>query len=338
MNLAMTSPEFAMPKVFLLIGLLFLAGMVVLFFLARSPGKRWLAALGGAGLIVVFLFLGVFLVRVGSMEQHRTATVQNFPPTNDYLTRQRDEAVGLRPVEPPWPNAPRQPPPVLRAPEGAAKPAPADPSKEWVRNAGGSRRLVETIGPVTIEVELPGASGELVGYSGLEPTEDEALKSARLRLMEKVKALVMLELAKKMEGRFDPELWKSADALATQFIHYLDQPGAEADHFQEPIQLPQSGNIVHRAAVMTRPGERVPQIASQLIQSTQEYRAEVKKARQTWAWTVASALVLGLFIYIIYSFLNAGTKGHLAWPLRLVSITAFLILAAVLLVVRGHLS
>lgn len=338
MNLAMTSPEMAMPKVFVLFGLLLVVGMGVLFALTKSSGRRWLLGLGGGLILLLLLFMSVFLARSATVEQNRAATIQTLQASNDYLTWQRDEAVGLRPLGPTTSIAREQPPPVLSAPEGAVKPGPADPSKEWVRNAGGSHRLVETFGPVTIEVEVPGAGGELVGYSGLEPTEDEALKSARLRLMEKVKALVMLELAKKMEGRFDPELWKSADALATQFLHYLDQPGVEMDQFQQPVQLPQSGNIVHRAAVMTRPGDRIPQIASQLIQSTQAQRAEVRKARQTWAWTAATALVLGLFIYIIYSFINAGTKGHLAWPLRLVSITAFLILSAVLLVVRGHLS
>lgn len=39
---------------------------------------------------------------------------------------------------------------------------------------------------------------------------------------------------------------------------------------------------------------------------------------RTWASTAASALCLALVVFLLYSLLNAGTKGYFAWPLRIV--------------------
>ena len=49
----------------------------------------------------------------------------------------------------------------------------------------------------------------------------------------------------------------------------------------------------------------------------------------------ASALTLALVIFLLYSLLNAGTKGHFAWPLRFLSAGALCVLYLGLVYLKG---
>jgi hypothetical protein len=40
-------------------------------------------------------------------------------------------------------------------------------------------------------------------------------------------------------------------------------------------------------------------------------------------------------VFLLYSFLNAGTKGHFAWPLRIVSIGTLIVLYLGLMFLQG---
>ncbi len=310
---------------FPLIFLLILAALI--FWAVKSPSGRW--ALGIAGGLLVLFVLSYIVLRVRNVNPHpvRIQTV------NDYETWKRNAVIAPQQVLPPAPfGAPRP----LSTPDSSRVELSAGPFKLWVEDHGGSQRLSGTMGQISMDLDVPGPQGEIVGYSGLEPTEEEALKAARASLGEKLKALVKLEIVRTSGDSSDPDLWGKVDLLIARS---LNPQSMEVDSFQEAVRLPQSGNTSHRAAVLARlPETQVPEIASQVTRTAREMKDQAREARRTWAWTIASALVLALFMFIIYSFLNAGTKGHLAWPLRIISITAFALLAAGLLIVRGHLS
>jgi uncharacterized integral membrane protein len=65
--------------------------------------------------------------------------------------------------------------------------------------------------------------------------------------------------------------------------------------------------------------------------------AKMQDERRHSVWTIFSAGALALAIFLVYSFINAGTKGHMAWALRIVSLGAFALLCLGLLVLRGHI-
>jgi hypothetical protein len=111
----------------------------------------------------------------------------------------------------------------------------------------------------------------------------------------------------------------------------------EVDRYQESVELPASRATAHRAAVLVRvPQHWVASAAEQAVEAARAQRSAMREGRRTLGWTIFSALALALVIYFIYSFLNAGTKGHLAWPLRIVSVAAYLLLCLGLLFLRGN--
>jgi hypothetical protein len=179
--------------------------------------------------------------------------------------------------------------------------------KEWVE-AGGSR-----------------TEGEVVGYSGLEATPEEALGKARKSARDKLEALVLKELVQRNRTRVDERVHREVRGSVEKL---LSAPGAEEDRFEEAVRLPQSGETARRAAILLR----APQ--GWLRVSSGEVSSRIESYRKHLGWTVVSALVLALVIYLAYAFLNAGTKGHLAWPLRVISCAAFLLLCLGLFYLR----
>jgi len=216
----------------------------------------------------------------------------------------------------------------------------APPQKGWVLDAGGSQlEIVDYSSPsarLSARVRLPGPSGELVGYSGLEPTRDEALKRARRSVQEQLKALVLYQLAQGGQDVRSGTTSRWAEGVVEKL---LKTDGVEVDRFEEEVRLPQSGATVHRAALLVRvredwSREAVKSLAREMSAARKTARGEETRL----GWTVLSAVLLGLVTYFLYSFLNAGSKGHLAWPLRIISIAAYLLLCLGLFFIRGHFS
>jgi hypothetical protein len=207
--------------------------------------------------------------------------------------------------------------------------------KRWVLEAGGSRQMQSLEGGL-FKVKLPGPGGELVGYSGLEPTPEEALQAARLALARQVEWLVRLELERKGRSAFSPEVEAEVQRTVEQ---YVAQPHLEADRHLSEVKLPTSGATAHRAAVLLklpREGE-ASVLAEEVLLNLRRKLDEERSRRSHLLSTLFSALLLGLVIFLLYSFLNAGSRGHLAWPLRIVSLAAFAALCLGLLYFRGHL-
>ncbi|MGH9362721.1 MAG: hypothetical protein ACRD2T_12475, partial [Thermoanaerobaculia bacterium] len=186
------------------------------------------------------------------------------------------------------------------------------------------------------DAERPGPRGELVGLSKLEPTREEALRGARLAAREKLQRLV--------RGRFEERARRPIDGgAAAPWIdasveRFLADPGARKDLFEESVKLPQSGEVVYRAAVLLElPGRRIDALAEEALKDLEAVQGAERSRLTRLGWTLLSALLLALVTFIVYSFLNAGSKGHLAWTLRIASIAAYLLVCLGLFFLRGHL-
>ncbi len=209
------------------------------------------------------------------------------------------------------------------------------PSKSWVVDGGGSSYQQQSHSGMSFSLRVPSPKGDLPGYSALEATPEEALKGARRSLAAELKALVRAKLVR--TGVADPwgEQWEGI--LQEAAGRLVAQPQAEVDRYEETVELPMSRSQAHRAAVLVRvPGDWIARAAGDVIEAAAISELSREEHRRSLGWTVLSALLLGLVIYFIYSFLNAGSKGHLAWPLRLVSLAAYLLLCLGLLFLRGR--
>ena len=113
---------------------------------------------------------------------------------------------------------------------------------------------------------------------------------------------------------------------------------AVSQEYLDGGRLRQSGEEIHLAALRARLPVKWLETETEKAQTSLRRSAEqARRERFAWGATIFSALVLALAVYLLYSFINAGTKGHLAWPLRIVSMAAFLLLCLGLLLVRNHL-
>jgi hypothetical protein len=306
-------------KFVILLPVLALIGLAI-FWAVKSKTGRWVVGIT-AGLLLL-LFVPLFYVR--------TRAVHYGPPrqirVEDSFQAWRETQV-MRAIRPDWAEDPSG---ALRPNE---KPEEQDQVRrpEWVDTAGNSTLFTGSTGQAVFHIRMPGPNGGMVGYSGLEPTPDAALESARKTLREQLKALVEWELAR--TGRLQASQ-EGPTGLASDWLAKI--PGESETH-KEQVKLRQSGETAYRAAVLARlPTDWAAQQASALLKQTREAEARIGNQRVRGAWTFFSAGILALVIFILYAFLNAGTKGHLAWTLRIVSVAAFLVLCYGLLVIRGH--
>ena len=202
-------------------------------------------------------------------------------------------------------------------------------------NRGGSGKiLTDTSGAFPVMVREPGPNGELVGYSNLEPTKEMALSQARQSMEGLLQALVLRDLSARGFGA-EPDLLE--EATLKEVKTFLARPEAVAERFEEPVRLAKSGHIVYRAAVLVRVSpEWVTQTRRQVQQRIQKTLRARKDEYSHHGWTVIATVLLALATFLVYSFLNAGSKGHMAWTLRLISLTAFILLCFGLFYFRGY--
>jgi hypothetical protein len=271
----------------------------------KSRPARWILGILG---VLGFLLAGVFVLRVSHVER-RGGPARQIRVADDFGA---------------W-NATQ----VLPSNE---------PRKPWVEDAGGSGTLngnQQNDGQmVEVAIRTPGPDGSLVGYSDLETTPEEAVEKAQRSLRDQVQALVEWELVKR--GRFDPTSVQDVEAVR-RAIGSLPAPSSLEVH-QESVKLPESGSVAHRAAVRGQVPMTMVQAVASAVREEIQAAQRVERARKiNWAWTFFSLAALALFVFLIYSFLNAGTKGHMAWPLRAASVVAFAVLCVALLILRGHL-
>ena len=59
------------------------------------------------------------------------------------------------------------------------------------------------------------------------------------------------------------------------------------------------------------------------------------KSGNSWAKRILSFGAVGLFIFLTYLFLDSGTRGHFTWPLRILTIIAFVGICVTIAMVGG---
>jgi hypothetical protein len=212
--------------------------------------------------------------------------------------------------------------------EGEAKP--------WLADAAGSAPWSEERHGLSVRVRRPGARGELVGYSGLHADLDAAVADARRAAVAQLRAHVIWELAKGGGGRLPlrvaPALELAEAAIGDEF------ESLALDRAHEEVKLRSSPLVLHRAAVLVRADRgTVAALAARVSAAAGERHAEKRAERKDLVLTLASAAGLALVVLLLYFFLNAGTKGHFAWPLRILSLGALAVVFLGILYLKGWL-
>jgi hypothetical protein len=209
------------------------------------------------------------------------------------------------------------------------------PEKPWLSDAAGSSHWVATIRGLRISGRRPGPKGAIVAYSGLEPSPEDAVRAARDAALGQIGALAIFEAHGKglPDSTSEGVLLEALGACEAGVLRHLDTMTQETA-LQE--LRGKTGNSYHRAALLVRAD------ASSLEPLVEELRERATAAidsrslrRQELILAVASALGLAFVIFLLYSFLNAGTKGHFAWPLRFVSLAALILLYLGLMYYQG---
>jgi len=294
------------------VGIFLIAFLAVLLGLGgywawRSVAGRWV--MGAVGVLAVLFYM---LIAVRTIEVRNSREVAAIVAENGLEAWRRAEGMGPAEVVAPGP-----------------RPA-------WVDDAGGSGRMAGSNMNARFEIRTPGPDGSLVGYSELRETGEAAIAQAKEALQDQVRALLEWQLSK--EGRLDALYGAGAEAARQALESAAENLAAQAENFAEAKKLPASGQIAHRAAVRARvPLSRVEETARQVLGQVQVLQAHAGARRMDILWTLVSIAGLGIFIVILYTFVNAGTKGHMAWPLRIASVAAFIFLCLGLLALRGHL-
>jgi hypothetical protein len=201
------------------------------------------------------------------------------------------------------------------------------PSCPWFSEAESARKE-STIGDTEFLYWEP-VDNRLHGFSEQEPEREAAYRGARLSAQRKLAVLSLVAL-KREDKRVDVA---SAQPLAHRLAgEYLREDVKHLEKAKRPY------GEVYRAAIMARAGPaEVNGLATAVKQELA--RGWIKRQRSMTSWIIAiGASLVGAFaVFLFYTFANAGTKGYFAWPLRLASLSFFVLLCAGLFYLRSRL-
>ncbi|MBN1417246.1 MAG: hypothetical protein JXP34_00630 [Planctomycetes bacterium] len=315
----------------------------------RSSGTPVvLIVLGVLAAIGIFLIAAVFMImpaRVVPLRETRVASPtvavrridsRSAPPLPD-------ETSGVNVEEVPAEQAIVVSPPrsIVDVPDYLAKwkegdaIAPPEGAKPWIEDAAGAERWSGAVGDLRVTCRRPGPSGELVGYSSFEPSPEEARAQAIDRAGEDLDALAAAEL-KRQDPAQDIE---AAMPLIREVVRNESERWAQgSEYYEQTVRRPYG--TVYRAAVRIRAtaDEVIRPIVERVRAEIRSGWIEARARRKEIFWTGISIAALVVSIFLLYSFANAGTKGHFAWPLRLVSALAFGGLCLGILYLRGWIA
>lgn len=213
--------------------------------------------------------------------------------------------------------------------------APERERPKWVETGAGSVGWSADAFGIQARGRIPGPEGLLAGYSpDLYENESEALKEASRSAARHFVAIaaatgsgLLYESSDRQSGgpKAIPksvvvEAARAFEAEALDFVARKTQ-----DRFVEEIAKPYG--VLFRAAVLvSAKPEDVRGLGARfrdLVLEKQEARTD---ARRQVLLAAAAALGMAVVVFLLYSFVNAGTKGYFAWPLRVLSIGTLLIL------------
>lgn len=216
--------------------------------------------------------------------------------------------------------------------------APREPAKPWVLDAAGSQSRTTRLLGWTIHGRWPGPAGSVVGYSGFdEPDSESALHTARHSARHHLKAMLLLEVRDFLETLKTPRAREVLRSALGNFEPMLSDYVLKNEQDRLVQQRDSSvGRRFYRAAVLVDASQgKLEPFAREFRNRIQETLEQDTTRRHELLLTVASALGLALVVFLLYSFLNAGTKGHFAWPLRIVSIGTLIVLYLGLMFLQG---
>ena len=202
----------------------------------------------------------------------------------------------------------------------------------WADDGDGSRRLHTSLPDALFVYWEPGPTGSLVGYSSVSASREEALNDALETVRKKVGTLALLRLKYN-----DPSLdIEAALPLAIELSRTESRFNAGDEHVQ--VADRDYGPIFRAAVRVEAPDEAIGDLAIHVRKEVERgWIAQQQKLGEV-LWTGASVLALAFAIFLLYTFMNAGTKGHFAVPLRILSAAMFFLLCAVVFYVRAQLS
>lgn len=284
---------------------LIVATIIALIIMRRRINfKRILAGLFLAFCVVA---LGILAVRSysfsgASRSSHRSLTAPTIVHVNDdFETWQRDSAIapGMDDV-PAWVT------------EGASEPYP-------IRGTGFS-----------LQARYP-TGRTLVGYSSFnadpETARAEALASAAEQL-----AIVVFGDEERPTGGLTTNAALRHRLTPLEILQACKQrtEGALRDtgtlkEFTQSVQR-EYGKLHRVALLVDARNSTLDRYRGDVRQTLRRVIGEKKLANKDLFYTTVAALGLALVVLILYVFLNAGTKGHFAWPLRFASLGALAVL------------
>jgi hypothetical protein len=208
--------------------------------------------------------------------------------------------------------------------------------KAWVIDAAGSQPWCASSRDIEIRGRRPGPGGEIVGYSRkLEPEEEAARESARRSALEQLKALLLFEIKDLRGNGRRVSLVSAVPLVEEQVARQLNS--LVLDRFDQRVDRPY-GSLFRSALLVKADGKSLRFLRNEMAKALRDQDLERTDRRRASMSTAASALGLALIIFLLYSFLNASTKGHFAWPLRCLSLGALVVLYLGLIYLNGWFS
>ncbi|MGQ9590141.1 MAG: hypothetical protein ACUVYA_07590 [Planctomycetota bacterium] len=323
--------HFDIPLALVYAGLLLTAGIFAAVRLRRRGGGETRPQPASGSRAPVALIIALFVIPLALLALFLAAAVF-------FIAPQRD-VVGPAPSLT-WDTAPPS-----AVPETAIVPprdferwleadaiAPPRERPAWVENAGGSIAVSETAFGLEVRGRRPGPDGLLAGYSDLCQETEEALEAARRSAAEHVAAFVVAtarRLPADPSGRaLLPErrlpkklVLESLAAFRPEILEFV--AAWTKDRFVEEIAKPY-GTLRRAAILVSVDSKEVLQLAARFGDVLLRRGWDRSESRREVLIAVAAALGMAVAVFLLYSFLNAGTKGYFAWPLRIVSIGTLL--------------
>jgi hypothetical protein len=202
----------------------------------------------------------------------------------------------------------------------------------WVADAAGSIPCELELDGQKVSCRKPGPGGELVGYSPqLEATLEKSIAAARRSAARLVLDLVL------WTARQEAELRRADGAVVRAYATSLvdaELPALEAGRFSQEVERPYG--TLHRTALLVRADAKaIGDLVGKLERAERDGRLAAFARRRQLFWAAAAAVVLALTAFLLYTLLNAGTRGHFAWPLRIVSLGTLGVVYWVIIYLNG---
>ena len=96
----------------------------------------------------------------------------------------------------------------------------------------------------------------------------------------------------------------------------------EADEADDDTQIPERTLDVHATRAVRAERGRVAAIRARIAEKQSELRRSARFERPHARGTLLLAVFVVVFLYVGYLFLDAATRGHFTWRLRLVCVAA----------------